>query len=71
MEVTATTGFLTDIEQVAVLPPHVALTVAVPSALAVTRPVGVTDATDAFDDDQVMLLSVALEGLTVAVSWKV
>ena len=44
-EVTATAGFLTVNLQVALFPPQEAVMFAEPSALAVAKPVGVTDAT--------------------------
>ena len=55
---------------VAFLPPSFVVTVmvAVPAALAVTTPEDDTVATDVLLDDQVTDLSVALEGVTVAVS---
>ena len=65
------TGFFTVTEQVAFTPlPSLALQVivAVPAALAVTRPELLTVATFVLLDDHVTLLSVALLGYTVAVS---
>ena len=67
-ELTATVGFFTVTLQVDDLPPAVALMSAVPSALPVTRPVGDTVATVELDVDQVIVLSVALDGLTVALN---
>ena len=60
-EVTATTFLLTVTEQVADLPPAVAVIVAVPSATAVTVPL-LTVATDWLDVDQLTALFVALDG---------
>ena len=56
-------------EHVAFLPPSVVMTVIVadPAAFAVTTPDEETVATDVLLDDQVTDLSVALEGVTVAV----
>ena len=67
--VTETIGLDTVTEQVAFLPPSLVVTliVAVPAALAVTRPDAETVATEALLEDQVTDLSVALEGVTVAV----
>ena len=70
-EVTATAGFLTVSLQVALFPPQEAVMFAVPSAFAVTSPVGVTAATVALEEFQVTFFSVALDGDTVAVSCKV
>ena len=67
--VTGTVGALTVTEQVAVLPPSVVVTVmvVVPALFAVTMPDEETVATDVLLEDHVTLLSVALEGVTVAV----
>ena len=67
--VTDTIGLDTVTEQVAFFPPSLVVTVivAVPAALAVTDPDVDTVATDVLLEDQVTDLSVALEGVTVAV----
>ena len=70
--VTEVTGMIfleTVTVHVAVLSPALAVMVVVPSATAVTRPLSLTVAMAAFAVDQVTVLSVALSGLTVAVSW--
>jgi hypothetical protein len=66
--VTETAFSLTVTEQVAFLPPSLVVTVivAVPAALAVTKPAEDTVATVVLLEDQVTDLSVALEGVTVA-----
>ena len=68
--VTATVAGLTVTEQVAVLPPSVVVTVivAVPAFFADTTPEEDTVATVVLLDNQVTDLSVALDGLTVAVN---
>ena len=68
--VTGITFALTVTVQVAVLPPSLVLTVivAVPGDFAVTTPEEETAAIEVLFDDQVTDLSVAFEGLTVAVS---
>ena len=68
--VTATVCAWTVTEHVAFFPPSFVVTVIVadPAALAVTTPEEDTVATDVLLDDQVTDLSVALEGVTVAVS---
>ena len=53
----------------ALLPPAVAVIVAVPAFTADTYPVPVTEATDASDELHVTVLLVAFDGLTVADSW--
>ena len=68
MDVTATTFLLTVTEHVADLSPAVAVMVAVPSLMAVTRPDASTVATEVFVLLHVTVLSVALSGLTVATS---
>ena len=68
-EVTGMTFLETVTVHVAVLSPALAVMVVVPSANAVTRPLSLTVAMAAFAVDQVTVLSVALSGLTVAVSW--
>ena len=67
--VTETVAAETLTEQVAVFPPSfvVAVTFAVPAALAVTTPEEDTVATEVLLDDHVTDLSVALDGVTVAV----
>ena len=51
---------------------RVAVIVARPSALAVTRPVVLTEATrSALDDQATVLFAFASAGVTVAVSWSV
>ena len=67
---TETTLALTVTEHVAVLPPSFVLTVivAVPGVFAVTTPEDETVATEVLFEVQVTDLSVAFEGLTVAVS---
>lgn len=69
MDVTGIVAAVTLSAQVAVLPPSVVVTVmvAVPALFAVTMPDEETVATDVLLDDHVTLLSVALEGVTVAV----
>ena len=67
-EVTATTSEATVTEQVAVLSPAFAVTVAVPAFTAVTLPPASTVATEASEVLQLTVLFVALDGLTVAVS---
>ena len=52
--------------QLAVFPPAVAVILAVPTAIAFTFPL-FTEATEELELDQVTVLSVAVEGLTVAV----
>jgi hypothetical protein len=52
-------------------PSAVAVIVAVPSPTAVTRPEGLTEATDCFEEDQVTSFFVAVEGVTWALSWTV
>lgn len=66
--VTATDAVVTVTLQLAVFPPSevFTVTVAVPVALAVTTPLDETVATDVLLEDQVTVLLVALEGLTVA-----
>lgn len=68
--VTETVGAETVTTQAAFLPPSlvVAVIVAVPADLAVTKPEEETVATEVLLDDQVTDLFVALEGVTVAVS---
>lgn len=67
--VTPVTGTRTVTLHSALWPPlDVAVIVAVPAAFAVTRPEVDTDAIAAFDDDHVTLLSLAVDGATVAVS---
>ena len=68
--VTGTVAALTVTVQVAVFPPSLVFTVilAVPAAFAVTTPEEDTVATDVLSDDQVTDLSVAFEGVTVAVN---
>ena len=66
-EVTATNGFSTVTEQVADFPPAWAVMVALPAWTALRRP-PLTVTTPSSDDFQVTVLSVALPGLTVAVS---
>ena len=68
MDVTATTFLLTVTEHVADLSPAVAVMVAVPSLMAVTRPDASTVAMEVFVLLHVTVLSVALSGLTVATS---
>ena len=60
------TGTVTVTTHSAVLPPHFAVTVALPDLMAVTLPLS-TFTTDSSDDDQVTALSVASSGFTVAV----
>ena len=60
------TGTVTVTTHSAVLPPHFAVTVALPDLTAVTLPLS-TLATDSSDDDHVTVLSVASSGFTVAV----
>ena len=60
------TGTVTVTTHSAVLPPHFAVTVALPDLTAVTLPLS-TFTTDSSDDDQVTALSVASSGFTVAV----
>ena len=59
---------LTVTAQVADFSPALAVIVAVPAFTAVTLPLESTVATDVFDELQLTVLSVALDGLTVAVS---
>ena len=68
--VTATSGALTVTVQVAFLPPSFVVTVIVaePAFFAVMTPVEDTVATVVLFDDQVTDLSVAFDGLTVAVN---
>ena len=66
MEETATIPFFTVTVHVALWLPAVALTVVVPSLIAVTSPVFETVATAALELVQVTVLSVALVGTTVA-----
>jgi hypothetical protein len=68
--VTAMTFAVTTTEQVAVLDPSFVVTVidALPGVFAVTTPEEETVATAVLLDDQITDLSVALEGVTVAVS---
>ena len=70
IDVAGTTFLLTVTEQVADLPPAVAVIVAVPSPTAVTVPL-LTVATDWLDVDQLTDLLVALDGWTVAVRFDV
>ena len=60
------TGTVTVTTHSAVLPPHFAVTVALPDLMAVTLPLS-TFVTDSSDDDHVTVLSVASSGLTVAI----
>ena len=71
-DVTGTVAAVTVTVQVAVFAPSAVITVmvAVPAALAVTRPLVLTVATYVLDDDQVMVLFVADVGLMVAVRRK-
>jgi hypothetical protein len=68
--VTAIVWAFTVTEHVAFLPPSLVVTVIVadPAALAVTTPELETVATDVLLEDQVTDLSVAFEGVTVAVN---
>ena len=66
-EVTAMKGFSTVTEQVADLLPALAVMVALPAWTALRRP-PVTVTTPSLEEFQVTVLSVALPGLTVAVS---
>lgn len=68
--VTEIVAAVTETEQVAFLDPSVVVQVIVaePAVLAVTIPSEVTEATEELLDDQSTLLSVAFDGLTVAVS---
>ena len=68
--VTETVWAFTVTEHVAVFPPSVVVTVidTVPAAFAVTTPEEETVATDVLLEDQVTDLSVAFEGVTVAVN---
>ena len=65
-DVTGMTFFSTVTAQVALLPPQLAVIVAVPSLTAVTFP-PLTVATAVLELDQVTVCSVASDGLTVAV----
>ena len=71
--VTATVPALTVTEAVAVFPPSLVLAVmvALPAPAAVILPVWSTVATEVLEDDHSTVLSVALSGWTMAVSWKV
>ena len=64
--VTDDTGTVTVTVHSAVLPPHFAVTVALPDLRAVTLPLS-TLATDSSEDDHVTVLSVASSGFTVTV----
>ena len=68
--VTEIVAAVTETVQVAVFAPSVVVQVIVaePAALAVTIPSEVTEATEELLDDQLTLLFVALDGLTVATS---
>ena len=68
--VTEIVAAVTETVQVAFFDPSVVVQVIVaePAALAVTIPSEVTEATEELLDDQLTLLSVAFDGLTVAVS---
>jgi hypothetical protein len=70
MPVTGTSLALTVTEQVADLPPALAEMFAKPTLTAVTVPLS-TVATDVFELDQATVLSVAFEGVTVAVRLEV
>lgn len=68
LSVTPVTGIFTVTAQVADLLPAVAVIVAVPDPLEVTRPEEDTVATFVLDEDHVTVLFVAFDGVTVAVS---
>ena len=68
LSVTPVTGLFTVTAQVADLLPAVAVIVAVPDPLEVTRPEEDTVATFVLDEDHVTVLFVAFDGVTVAVS---
>jgi len=68
-EETGITLLLTVTTHVAEKPPDDAVTVDIPSAIAVTIPEEETVATDCLDEAQKTVLSVASLGSTVALSW--
>ena len=68
IELTSTTFLLTVIVQVPDFPPAEAVIMAVPSAMAATKPVLDTVATDCLEEAQITVLSEALLGSTVALN---